>query len=87
MTDNTEISLSFGTEDVNLILEALGGMPFVKVHHLVGDIQRQAQPQLRPDIPDAEPSAEPSADFEEGGNEVGDDIETINSAERKEGWV
>ena len=46
MNDTTTINLQLGTEDVNLILEALGALPFARVYTLIGRIQEQAQAQL-----------------------------------------
>nr|VFK36495.1 MAG: hypothetical protein BECKSD772F_GA0070984_100230 [Candidatus Kentron sp. SD]VFK39177.1 MAG: hypothetical protein BECKSD772E_GA0070983_100230 [Candidatus Kentron sp. SD]VFK77815.1 MAG: hypothetical protein BECKSD772D_GA0070982_100229 [Candidatus Kentron sp. SD] len=41
-----EIKLEITTEEANVILEALGNMPFAKVYALVGKIQEQARMQL-----------------------------------------
>ncbi len=41
-----EITLHMTTDEVNLILEALGNLPFVKVYTLIGKIQEQARQQL-----------------------------------------
>lgn len=35
-------------DELNLILESLGNMPFAKVHQLIGNIQQQASAQLQP---------------------------------------
>ncbi len=43
-----EIKLSLEVEDVNLILEGLGNLPFAKVYTLVGKIQEQASQQIKP---------------------------------------
>jgi hypothetical protein len=42
----TEINLQLTIEEANLILEALGNLPFVKVYALIGRIQAQAGQQL-----------------------------------------
>ena len=42
-----EIKLSLAIEDVNLVLEALGGLPFARVYALVGRIQEQAARQIQ----------------------------------------
>lgn len=42
-----EISLQLSTEEINLILEGLGTLPFVKVYGLIGKIQQQAAQQLQ----------------------------------------
>lgn len=54
-TSMQEIKLQLAIEEVNLILEGLGNLPFAKVYALVGRIQSQAQQQLeaaRSDAPD-----------------------------------
>jgi hypothetical protein len=40
------IQLQLTVEDINLILEALGDEPFVKVYALIGKIQEQARIQV-----------------------------------------
>ncbi len=40
------ITLQMTTDEANLILEALGNLPFVKVYSLIGKIQEQARQQL-----------------------------------------
>ncbi|WP_447002262.1 hypothetical protein ACRAKI_21265 [Saccharothrix isguenensis] len=50
-----EIRLNFNVEETNTVLEALGQLPYVRVHLLIDKVQRQATAQLR------------SADEEEGG--------------------
>jgi hypothetical protein len=44
--NNEKISLEFSVEDVNLILKALGSMPFNQVYELIGIIHQQANKQL-----------------------------------------
>ena len=44
-----EIKLSLAIEEVNLILEGLGSLPFAKVYALVGKIQEQAARQIEAD--------------------------------------
>jgi hypothetical protein len=41
-----EINLSFRIEEINLILTALGNLPFIQVNELIAKIQAQATPQL-----------------------------------------
>ena len=41
------IRLELGVDDVNLVLEALGKLPFVQVYQLIGRIQSQAQAQVQ----------------------------------------
>ena len=41
-----DIKINLTIDDVNLILEGLGNLPFAKVFTLVGKIQEQAAPQL-----------------------------------------
>jgi hypothetical protein len=42
-----EIRLSLGVEETNTVLEALGQLPYVRVHLLIDKIQQQATAQLR----------------------------------------
>ena len=44
-----KIKLEITIEEANLILEALGSMPFVQVFELIGKIQQQASQQLNSD--------------------------------------
>lgn len=46
MTDQKELTFKLTIEDANLILEALGNMPFKRVFPLIGKIQNQASSQL-----------------------------------------
>lgn len=57
MSDKT-INLTVTVDQTNLILEALGQLPFVKVYELIGSIQGQAKAQLS-EAP-SEPAAVPS---------------------------
>ena len=50
------IKLELGIDDVNLILEAVGQLPFARVYKLVGRIQEQVQAQL--DTAKSEPQQE-----------------------------
>ena len=43
-----EINLSLKVEEINLVLTALGNLPFIQVHELIGKIQGQATAQLAP---------------------------------------
>ena len=43
---NDEIQLKLTTDEANILLEALGALPFVKVYALIGKIQSQASAQL-----------------------------------------
>jgi hypothetical protein len=43
------INLHVGIEEANLILEALGNLPFVKVFALINKLQEQASQQLAVD--------------------------------------
>ena len=42
-----EINLQLTIEEANLVLEALGNLPFARVYALIGKIQEQAGQQLR----------------------------------------
>ncbi len=52
-----EIELKVTTDEANLVLEALGNLPFVKVYALVAKLQSQAKEQLEPAAPAAGLSA------------------------------
>jgi len=43
---NDKVNLQFSVEEVNLILKALGSMPFSQVYDLIGNIHQQANQQL-----------------------------------------
>ncbi len=53
-----KINLHLSVDQTNLILEALGQLPFVKVYELIGSIQGQAKAQLEEEP--GEPAAVPS---------------------------
>ena len=42
----SEITITLTIDETNLILEALGEIPFIRVHELIGKIQQEAQIQL-----------------------------------------
>lgn len=42
-----EINLQLTIDEANLVLEALGNLPFARVYTLIGKIQEQAGQQLR----------------------------------------
>ena len=46
-----EIQLKLTIDDVNLILEAAGALPFARVYALIGKIQEQAAQQLQGSAP------------------------------------
>lgn len=46
--DMQNIKLELNIEETNLILEALGQLPFARVYALIGRIQEQAKAQLQP---------------------------------------
>ena len=45
------IELTLTIDETNLILEALGALPFARVYSLIGQIQHDAQAQLRDAAP------------------------------------
>ena len=49
-----EINLQISLDEANLLLEALGNLPFVQVYSLIGKIQAQAGEQIQTDGPAAE---------------------------------
>lgn len=50
-TNQANLKLELSIDDVNLILESLGQLPFARVYGLIGRIQEQARAQL-PASPD-----------------------------------
>lgn len=46
MTNQPTLTLSLSIEEVNTILNALGGLPYVQVYALVQKIQEQAGAQM-----------------------------------------
>ena len=57
-----EITVKLTIDEVNLILEALGGLPFKQVYGLIGKIEQQAATQLGDNraviVPESEASPE-----------------------------
>jgi hypothetical protein len=49
-----EITLQITIDEANLILEALGSLPFIKVYALIGKIQGQAGQQIGAGSPAAQ---------------------------------
>jgi hypothetical protein len=49
-TQNIRLELSI--EETNLILEALGQLPFARVYQTIGRIQEQARSQMQPPLPE-----------------------------------
>jgi hypothetical protein len=48
MYEMRELNLSLTVDEVNLILEAVGNLPFHRVYALIGKVQQQASQQLGP---------------------------------------
>ena len=44
--DSSTLTLSITIDQTNLILEALGQLPFIKVYELIASLQAQAKRQL-----------------------------------------
>ena len=44
--DKQDIGLQLTADEINLLLEGLGNMPFVKVYALIGNIQQQVSGQI-----------------------------------------
>ena len=42
----SKICLELTIPEVNQILDALGRLPYAEVYELIGNLQRQAQPQI-----------------------------------------
>jgi hypothetical protein len=58
MSDQPSLHLELSIEDVNLILEALGELPFKSVYGLVSRLQSQARGQLQsPPVAEAQGDA------------------------------
>ncbi len=49
-----EITLTLTLDEINLALESLGQLPFVRVHQLIAKIQQQATAQIQAVPPRAE---------------------------------
>lgn len=47
VTQMKELDFSLTLEEVNLILKALGKMPFVDVYEVIGKLNKQANEQLK----------------------------------------
>ena len=47
MQQQQQIKLKLDVEEVNIILEGLGSLPYAKVYGVVANIQQQAQKQLQ----------------------------------------
>ncbi len=45
-TNATTLKLDLTLDDINLILESLGALPFARVYSVIGRIQEQARAQL-----------------------------------------
>ena len=43
-----ELLLKLSLAEINLLLEALGQLPYARVHEVIARIQRQAHQQLQP---------------------------------------
>jgi len=61
-----EIALTLTIDETNLVLEALGNLPFVRVFALIGKLQEQARQQLSDDTlsPGTNASGNPSLTVE-----------------------
>jgi len=57
-----ELHLKLSLIEINLLLEALGKLPFERVHELIRDIQNQAQQQLQ----SGQPVHVPNSPLEDG---------------------
>ena len=43
-----DIKLELSFEEINIILKALGNLPFNQVYHIIGKIHEQANGQIKP---------------------------------------
>ena len=57
----TTINLSLSPNDLNLVLVALGQLPYIQVHELIGRIQTEAGPQLLAAAREGRSEPEPEA--------------------------
>jgi hypothetical protein len=55
---NPSLRLDLSLEEANLVLEALGQLPYTRVHALVAKIHQQAVSQLEPGDESARPGPE-----------------------------
>jgi len=58
--DKEDINLRLTADEINLLLEGLGSMPFVKVYALIAKIQQQASDQLNKATEPSDTVAAPS---------------------------
>ncbi len=65
----TQVKLDLTLDETNLVLEALGNLPFVQVHQLIGKIHEQASSQVMPD------------NNKESGNKETDNLKVVNTGE------
>ena len=56
-----DISLTLTIDETNLVLEALGNLPFTRVFAVIGKIQEQARQQLHDETPTAGANASEGA--------------------------
>lgn len=61
-----DITLRLNIGQINLLLEALGSQPYLRVYELIEVLQRQAQAQLG----EMEPAGNPTADESRAGTPV-----------------
>lgn len=45
---NTDLTITLSLEKMNVVMAALGRMPFDQVFQLVNELNQQLQPQLQP---------------------------------------
>ena len=76
-----EIEFKLTVEEGDLLLEALGQMPFVRVYGLVAKIQRQAGPQLRDDGSASASPAGAEAGDGGAGSTAAETIEALEGAD------
>ena len=54
-----EVTLTLTVDEANLVLESLGGQPFVRVHDLVYKIRAQARAQVQTGDQQVSPNRDP----------------------------
>lgn len=58
----SNISLNITVEETNLVLQALGNLPFAKVHELITKIHQQGNTQVQPEAASVDEVTEQTAD-------------------------
>ncbi|MCA1745054.1 MAG: hypothetical protein LC643_05000 [Bacteroidales bacterium] len=68
MTHQPTLSLHLSLEEVNTILNALGGLPYMQVYALIQKVQGQAEAQLKQENEQAAPPEKHNPDHDQSTN-------------------